>query len=96
MPKLYCSVYCALSLGCSSPKSVIGRKFAQPGSCPLGGFRMLPKGFGSTPGPPLAPLPAQGALLGGVAQLCKTNGVLKNPSVMVELPRSEERRVGKE
>src|SRR5208282_5769281 len=82
MPRLYCSVYCDRSCGCNYPKSVMGRKFAQGTGVPWGGSRMLPKGFGRipTPIPPVATVPQ------GTPQLCRTNGVLKNPSEMVVLP----------
>src|SRR6202023_710344 len=83
MVKLYCSAYCDLSFGCNSPKSTMGRKADQSIGVPCLGSRMLPNGLGMIPpGLPGAP---QG-FPGENGQFCKTNGVLKNPSVIVVLP----------
>src|SRR5208282_2134404 len=82
MPRLYCSVYCARRFGCNSPKSTMGRKADQSIDVPCAGLRMLPKGFGSTP----CPVPPDATVPQGNVQFCRTNGVLKNPSVIVVLP----------
>src|ERR1700730_3209002 len=73
MPKLYCAVYCARSFGSSSPNSKIGRNLAQSTLLPRGGLRMPLNGLGDVVKFPAEPL-------------WLTNGVLKNPPEISELP----------
>ncbi len=83
MPKLYCSVYCDRSFGCSSPKSTMGRKFAQWNRRAMRGVENAAEGIREHTDSAIGSVTA---LARDTVQLCRTNGVLKNPSVMVVLP----------